>query len=80
VQNFDVEGFHFELVRPDYVWDTVKYTLTYGEFIAQLTVIGIDSVPCGPESNVGFLYFVWDNEEVFLHSLHHHSPSASRRS
>jgi len=59
----DLEGFHLELVRPDYVWDTVKYTLTYGEFSARLNVIGIDSVPCGPESNVDFVHFVWNNVE-----------------
>ena len=42
VQNLDLDGFQFELVQPDFVWDTVRYTLTYGNFIAQLTVIGID--------------------------------------
>ena len=61
----DLEGFHFELVRPDYVWDTVKYTLSFGEFSAQLTVIGIGSVPCSAESTVDVVQFVWDNVEQF---------------
>ena len=61
----ELEGFKLELFRPDYVWDTVRYTLTYGDFMAQLTVIGIDSVPCGRESNVDIVRFVWDNGEQF---------------
>ena len=36
--------FQFELVRPNYVWDTGKYTRTYVEFSAQLTFTGIDSL------------------------------------
>ena len=70
----DLEGFHLELVRPDYFWDTVKYTLTYGEFSPRLNVIGIDSVPCGPESNVYFVHFVWNNIEPFPALV---TPSAS---
>ena len=35
----DLEGFQLELVRPDFVWDTVSYTLTHGNFISQITVI-----------------------------------------
>ena len=64
----DLEGFHLELVPPDYVWDTVKYTLTYGEFTSRINVMGIDSVPCGSESNVDFVHFVWDNIEQFSYT------------
>ena len=76
----DLEGFHLELVRPDYVWNTVKYTLTYGEFSARLNVIGIDSVPCGPDSNVDFVHFVWDNVEQFSCTRYSITTSPSRQS
>jgi hypothetical protein len=48
----------------------VEYTLTCGEFSARLNIIGIDSVPCGPESNVDFVHFVWDNIEQFSCTRH----------
>ena len=38
----DLEGFQLELVRRDFVWVTVRYTLTFGAFVAQITVIGIN--------------------------------------
>ena len=64
----DLAGFHFELVRPDYVWDTVEYTLTYGELSARLKIIGIDSVAYGLESNMDLVHFVWYNIEQFSYT------------
>ena len=55
-----LKGFQLELFRPDFIWDTLRYTLAYDDFIAQLTVTLIDSVTCVPESNVDFVHFVWD--------------------
>ena len=53
-------------------------TTSHGEFSVQLNVIGIDSVPCGLESNVDFfgLGHCWT---VFLHTALHHSTPTSRR-
>ena len=76
----DLEGFHLQLVRPVYVWDTVKYTLKYGEFSVRLNVIGIDSVPCGPELMYTLFILYGKYRTVSLHSLLHHFPSPSRRS
>jgi len=40
----------------------MAYDLTYGEFNARLIVCGIDFFDhCGPESNIDFVYFVWEN-------------------
>ena len=61
----NLEGFHFHLLESYFVWDMVKYNPTYVEFSVQLNVIGIDSVPCGPESNVDFFSFFWDNVGQF---------------
>ena len=41
----DLEGFHLQILEPDFVWDMVKYTLTYGEFSVEMNVIGNHSVP-----------------------------------
>ena len=62
----DLEGFQLQLLKPDFVWDMVKYNFTYGEFFSvQLNIFGIDYVLCRPESNVEFVHFVWDNVEQF---------------
>ena len=67
VEHFYCTRYFFNLLHTydDFVGDTVRYSLTYGDFVAQLTVIGIDYVLCVPESNVEFVHFVWDNGEHF---------------
>ena len=61
---FSLEGFGFRLFYHHIDDDIVKYTLTYGEFCTHLSVYRIDSVdPSGPESNMGFVHFVWNNIE-----------------
>ena len=48
----------------------VKYNLTYGELSNEQKSIGNDSVPCGPETNVDFDNFIWDNVEYFSSTRH----------
>ena len=65
-ESFTLEGFEFDVLDHQVTEDIVIYDLTYGEFKTRLHVWGIDSVrPCGPESNVDFVHFVWDNTEDF---------------
>jgi hypothetical protein len=65
-ESFMLEGFEFELLDHQVTDDILIYDLTYGEFRTRLHVLEIDSVkPCGPESNVDFVRFVWDNREDF---------------
>ena len=63
-ESFTLEGFEFDVLDHQVTDDIVIYDLTYGEFRTRLHVLGIDSVrPCGPESNVDFVHFVWDNRK-----------------
>ena len=63
-ESFTLEGFEFELLDHQVTDYIVIYDLTYVEFRTRPYVSGIDSVkPCGPESNVDFVHFVWDNRE-----------------
>ena len=60
---FNLEGFHFYPLEPDFDWDMLKCNVTCGDFSLELDVIEMDSVPCGPEFSVEFVHFVWDNFE-----------------
>ena len=65
-ETFTLEGFEFELLDHQVENDILVYDLTYGEFRTRLYVWVIDSVkPCGPESNVDFVNFVWGNRDDF---------------
>jgi len=68
---FRLEGFEFTLLDHDFVNDIMTYDFKHGESCASLIVCVIDSVdPCGPESNVDFVHFVWDNSENFSFLRH----------
>ena len=59
---FQSRRFVFGLFEHDVDDDILTYTLTYGELCTRLIVCGIDSVePCGPDSDVDFVHFVWKN-------------------
>ena len=65
-ESFTLEGFEFEILDHQVTDDILIYDFTYGEFRTRLHVLGIDSFkPCGPESNVDLVHFVWDNREDF---------------
>ena len=65
-ENFTLVVFEFQLLDHPVESDIVLYDFTYSEFEIRLYVWGIDSVePCGTESNVDFVHFVWDNSADF---------------
>ena len=51
--------------------DIMLYNITHGtEFDMCVAFYGIDSDPCGPESNLDFVYFAWLNFERFAFRKH----------
>jgi hypothetical protein len=65
VQTFHISPFEFTLVEDAVDMDVCLYHVKQGQFQVHMTFIGLDSrVPCGKYSNVDFVHFVWQFNDM----------------
>jgi hypothetical protein len=62
--NFFCGPFSFSLRATDGI-DVCRYLVTYEDFSIKLTFVGVDCTAlCGRQSNVDFVYFMWQNLDI----------------
>jgi hypothetical protein len=63
--NFTVNAFDFELIVVDDEYDIIVYNIRFGDITMAFGFYGIDSLNCGPNSNIDFIHFIWQTFERF---------------
>jgi hypothetical protein len=62
---FHIDDFRFTFIGAE-EGDTILYRVTYGNnFDITLTLFGVNSRDCGPDSNLDLVYFMWQHFERF---------------
>jgi hypothetical protein len=58
IPNFTVDAFDYELTYIDDVYDILMY-VRFLDMNVEFSSYGIDSLNCGPDSNIDFIHFAW---------------------
>jgi hypothetical protein len=61
---------HFAILQNVGTWDVCQYHVKLGDDTIIVTCIGVDSFSCVLRSNVDFIHFVWENNNMLCFRRH----------